>query len=228
MKIKILGTRGKIPQPDPRHKNYSGILIDEKILVDAGEAEYLKYEPEAIIFTHFHPDHAFFVFNNEVFSPEIPLFGPEPQELVPHLKVVSKKFRIGEYSFTPVPVIHALHLKSLGYIIQKGEKSIFITGDVAWIEKANLQEFPHVDLVITEASFLRKGGMIRRKEDKIFGHTGIPDLIRLLSPHTRRMVLVHFGSWFFKDVQESGKKLKSLETEDLEIIPAHDGLEIEV
>ena len=228
MKIKILGTRGKIPQSATRHKNYSGILIDDKILVDVGEAEYMKFYPEAVVFTHFHPDHAFFILTEEKFAPEIPLFGPEPQELVPNLKLVTKKFSIGEYTCTPVPVIHALHLKSLGYIIEKGEKRVFITGDVAWIEKANLQEIPIVDLVITEASFLQKGGMIHRKDDRIFGHTGIPDLIRLLSPHTSKIAFVHFGSWFFKDIKESRKKLKSFETEDLEIVPAHDGMEMEI
>lgn len=228
MKVKILGTRGKIPQSAPRHKNYSGILLDEKILIDVGEEKYLANEPEAIVFTHFHPDHAFFVFNEEVFTPEISLFGPEPLDLLPNLEVITKPFRIGEYEFTPVPVIHALHLRSLGYIIRKEEKRIFITGDVAWIEKANLKELPRVDLVITEASFLRKGGMIRRKNDQIFGHTGIPDLVRLLGPLTSKIALTHFGGWFFKDISESRKKLKNLETEELEIIPAYDGMEIEV
>lgn len=228
MNLKILGTRGKIPQSNPRHKNYSGILIDKKILIDVGKAEYMEYQPEAIIFTHFHPDHAFFIFDGEKFDPQIPLFGPEEQELVPHLKIVTKKFRIGEYTITPVPVIHALHLKSLGYVIQKGQKKIFVTGDVAWIEKANLQDLPGVDLVITEASMIQKGGVIRRKEDRIFGHTGIPDLIRLLEPHTSRIAFVHFGSWFFNNIKESRKKLKSFETNELEIIPTHDGMEIEV
>lgn len=228
MNVKILGSRGKIPQSAPHYKNYSGILLDNKILIDVGEPDYMEYQPEAIVFTHFHPDHAFFVFHDQQFDPGIPLYGPEEQELIPHLKVITKKFRIGEYSFRPIPVIHALHLKSLGYIIEKGEKKIFISGDVAWIEKAHFKNFPKVDLVITEASFIRKGGMIRRKEERIFGHTGIPDLIRLLGPHTSKMAFVHYGSWFFKDVKESRKKLQSFETEDLEIIPAHDGMEIEI
>ncbi len=228
MNLKILGTRGKIPQWAPRHKNFSGILLDDKILIDVGEAEYLKHKPEAIVFTHFHPDHAFFISGAETFDPEIPLFGPEKQELIPHLKIVTEKFRAGAYSFTPIPVIHALRLKSFGYLIQKEEKKILITGDVAWIEKANVESLPRVDLVVTEASFIRKGGMIRRKNDKIFGHTGIPDLIRLLGPHTSRIAFVHYGSWFFKDLHESTEKLKSFETDELEVIPAYDGMEIEI
>lgn len=228
MIIKILGTRGKIPQYDALHRNYSGILIDQKILVDVGQVEYMGYQPEAIVFTHFHPDHAFFVFDQEKFDPEIPLFGPEEQELIPNLQVITSNFSIGEYSFRVIPVIHALRLKSFGYLIQKGKKKILITGDVAWIEKENLQDLPPVDLVITEASSIKKGGIIRRKNGQIFGHTGIPDLIRLLSPYTSKIVFVHFGSWFFKDTKESLKKLKSMETKGLEIIPAHDGMEIEI
>ncbi len=228
MNLKLLGTRGKIPQSAPQHKNYSGILIDDKILIDVGEADYLKYEPEVIVFTHFHPDHAFFVLKEEQFEPGISLYGPEKQKLTPNLKVITKKFRIGEYTFRPIPVVHALHLKSLGYIIAKGEKKILVTGDVAWIEKTHLDDLPKVDLVITEASFIQKGGVIRRKDDRIFGHTGIPDLIRLLGPHTSRIAFVHYGSWFFNDIKESRKRLKSFETEDLEVIPAYDGMEIEI
>ncbi len=227
MKIKVLGTRGKIEPSAPGHKRHTGFLIDDKILVDVGEPEYMKTNPEAIVFTHFHPDHAFFVFDKEKFTPQIPLFGPEENELIPKLQVVKKKFSINGYSFTPIPVIHALRLKSLGYIIEKGGKRVFITGDVAWIEKAHLQALPKMDLVITEASFIKKGGRINRKGDKIFGHTGVPNLIHLLGPLTSKIAFCHYGNWFFEDVQESKKMISSLQ-EEAELIPTHDGQVLEI
>ena len=228
MKIKILGTRGKIEPKAEGYVNHTGFLLDEKLLIDVGEEKYMDTHPEAIIFTHFHPDHAFFVPEQKKFTPEIPLFGPEAHELVPQLKVITGKFRIGEYSFTPVPVIHALRLKSLGYIIQKGEKRIFITGDVAWIEKANLAEIPPVDLVITEATFINKGGRINRRKNNIFGHTGVPDLIRLLGPLTSRIAFCHYGNWFFEaSPEESKNRITALE-EEVKLIPAHDGMELNV
>lgn len=228
MKVKILGTRGKIKPTAPKHRNYSGILIDDKILVDIGEEAYLKYSPEAIVFTHFHPDHAYFVFKNEIFNPEIPLYGPENNDLIPNLQVITEPFNIGGYRFTSIPVIHALRLKSNAYIIEKGKSRIMITGDVAWIEKAHLQDLPDIDLIITEGSFIRKGGMIRRKKDKIFGHTGIPDLVRILGPLTSRIAFNHYGKWYFEDVQKANKTLKSFATPELEVIPGYDGLEITV
>ncbi len=228
MKIRILGTRGKIEPKAEDHVNHTGYLIDEKILVDVGEEKYMDYRPEAVVFTHFHPDHAFFVPDKQNFSPKIPLFGPEAHELIPQLKVITGPFEIDGYKFTPVPVIHALRLKSLGYILQKGQKRIFITGDVAWIEKANLAEIPDLDLVITEATFIQKGGRINRKKDRIFGHTGIPDLIRLLSPLTPKIAFCHYGEWFFENKAEESKEwIKSMEA-DVELIPAYDGMQIEI
>lgn len=228
MKIKILGTRGKIEPKAEDYVNHTGFLIDDKILIDVGEQKYLDYRPKAVVFTHFHPDHAFFVPEKEKFTPKIPLYGPEVHELIPNLKVISGFFKIGDYRFTPVPVIHALRLKSLGYIIQKGQKKIFITGDVAWIEKANLAEISGLDLVITEATFINKGGRINRKKDRIFGHTGVPDLIRLLSPLTKKIAFCHYGEWFFENApQESKRRIKSME-EDIELIPSHDGMELKI
>lgn len=228
MKIRILGTRGKIEPKAESHVNHTGFLIDEKILIDVGEEKYMDHRPKAVVFTHFHPDHAFFVLDKKKFSPKVPVFGPEAHELVPNLKVISGPFEIDGYRFNPVPVIHALRLKSLGYVIQKGQKKIFITGDVAWIEKANLAEISNMDLVITEASFIHKGGRINRKKDRIFGHTGIPDLIRLLSPITGKIVFCHYGEWFFENKpEESKQRIKSIEA-NVELIPAHDGMEIEI
>lgn len=228
MKLKILGTRGKIEPKAEGYIQHTGFLLDEQILIDVGEPEYMDHRPAAVVFTHFHPDHAFFVPDKEKFTPNIPLFGPEAHELVPELTVISGKFDIKGYTFTPIPVIHALKLKSLGYVIEKDQKRIFITGDVAWIEKAHIAELPPLDLVITEASFFNKGGRINRKKDRIFGHTGVPDLIRLLSPHTGRIAFCHYGEWFFKNPpEESKQQIKALE-EDVELIPAHDGMELEI
>ena len=227
MKIKILGTRGKIKPSAPSHENHTGILIDDRLLIDFGEPQYMEFDPEAIVFTHFHPDHAFFVPEQEIFQPKISLFGPEEHELIPKLNVINESFEWEEYTFTPFPVIHALRLKSLGYIIQKGEKKLMITGDVAWIEKKNLEELPEVDMVITEASYINKGGRINRKGDAIFGHTGIPDLLRLLSPLSQKIAFLHYGSWFFTDIEKNKEKIRDLEP-SLEIIPTHDGMELEI
>src|SRR5690625_495284 len=131
MQVKVLGTRAKIEVYAEAYKNRSGYLIDYKILLDVGEASFLEEQHEAIVFTHFHPDHAYFVFDQAVFKPTAPHYGPEKYELVPELKLITDTFKIGEYTITPFPVIHSLNVKSLAYLIEKGSKKVFFTGDVA-------------------------------------------------------------------------------------------------
>lgn len=228
MKIEVLGTRAKIKPSAPKYKNHTGFLIDDTILLDVGEREFLNKNPKAIVFTHFHPDHAFFVMDNENFDSGIPHYGPEEHELAPDLNVITGTFELEGYKFTPIPVLHALRLKSLGYLVEKDDKKIFFTGDVAWIEKANLNEVPQVDLVITEATMINKGGRINRRGNEIFGHTGIPDLIRLLKPLSNKILFTHFGEWFFNDIETGPKKLKQLDGEGVELIPAYDGFVIEI
>jgi hypothetical protein len=86
-----------------------------------------------------------------------------------------------------------------------------------------------LDLVITEASFLRKGELIRKnKQGKLFGHNGIPDLVNLFEKFTGRIVFTHFGTWFLKDISFGIQKIKSMETNGLKLDIAFDGAEFEI
>jgi hypothetical protein len=42
MRLKILGTRGNILPSAPRYARHSGILVDSRILLDLGEATFLR------------------------------------------------------------------------------------------------------------------------------------------------------------------------------------------
>jgi ribonuclease BN (tRNA processing enzyme) len=228
MKIKILGTRGEIEPSVPYHSKHSGILIDNTLMVDLGEKEFLKHKPKYILITHLHPDHAFFVL--EETEIKIPIYAPEKYEGM-DIKVLKKKTKIGPYRVTPVPTIHSLKVKSNAYVIEKGGKRILYTGDVAWLEKKHRHLLGDLDLVITEASYVRKGGLVLRskKEKGIYGHTGVPDFIRIFKDHTPKIVFTHFGSWFYKNVKKAKKKLEELGKENgIEVITGYDGMEIKV
>jgi len=226
MHLKVLGTRAKIEASAEAYKNHSGYLIDDKILLDLGESDFLEEKHEAIIFTHFHPDHAYFVFDKVIFKSETPHYGPEEHFLAPELLLISDIFKVGDYTITPYPVIHSLNVKSFAYLVEKGNKKVFFTGDVALIGKAVLKNLPKVDLIVTEATFIEEGGCINRKGDSIYGHTDVPDLIRFLKPYTQKILLSHYGEWFYKDIPKAIERLNKIETEDLKVIPAYDGLVI--
>jgi len=230
MKIQILGTRGEIDESAPWHSKHSGVLINDELMIDLGEESYLEYNPGFVLFSHFHPDHAYFMRKNNSLKQKIQAYGPEKPEELNDVSVVDKPFDKNGYHITPIPVIHSLKGKSLAYLIEKDGKRLLYTGDIAWIEKQYQDTFGQLDAVITEGSFIQKGGMIRRdkKSGKIFGHTGIPDIVRVFSQYTDCIVFMHFGSWFMEDVEAARNKIQDLSSRNITLHPARDGEIIQI
>lgn len=231
MKIKILGTRGEIESTAPYHSKHSGILIDNKIIVDLGEKEFLKYNPKIILITHLHPDHAFFVRNEGIpLFIKTPIYAPEKYKKA-SIKILKKSTIILGYKITPIPTAHSLKVKSQAYLIEKNKQRLLYTGDMFWIKKQYKNKLKKLSLVITEASFIKRGGMIRRyKGSKPFGHAGIPNLIKFFKPHTKNILFMHFGSWFYnKGAQKARAQLKKLGKENnINIFVGYDGMSIDL
>lgn len=222
MQIKVLGTRGEIEQTAARHSRHSGVLVDKKLLLDLGEKLFLQAKPKAILLTHLHPDHAAFVRHD--FAVDFPLYAPEKYK-AKEIKLLKKPAHIAGYKITPIPTIHSLKVKSQAYLLEAKNKRLLYTGDMIWIKKKYRSILGKLDLVITEASFVKEGGMIRRDKEtgQVFGHAGVPNLCRIFAPYTKTILLVHFGAWFYKDIKRSRKKLKLLgEKYGLNLIVGHD------
>ena len=228
MKIRILGTRGEIKTFARGYQRHSGVLIDGKILLDLGEEEFLRYKPQAIFITHLHPDHAYFVLKGKQL-PKAKIYTPENFDSVTKVIPPLKKIKVGAYSITPIPTVHSKKVKSVAYLVETKTKRLLYTGDMLWIEKKYWKLFGRLDLVITEGSYLKKGGLVLKdKTGQPYGHTGIPNLVEFFAPFTHKILFVHFGSWFFKDVATSKNQIKSLGRSALELIPGYDGLTLEI
>lgn len=231
MKIKILGTRGEIKATAPYHSKHSGVLIDNEILCDLGEMEFLNQNPKYILITHLHPDHAFFVRDpSTVFEIKVPIYAPEAYDKNTKVKKLTIAKKIADHKIIPIPTHHSLKVASQAYIIEKDQEKILYTGDIIWMDKKFHSKLTNLDLVITEASYLRKGGLILKNKEsgKLYGHTGIPNLIQLFSKFTQNILLVHFGSWFYEDIEQAKKDVSKLAKEfGVNIIIGYDGLEID-
>jgi len=102
---------------------------------------------------------------------------------------------------------------------------------MVWINKIYHKLLKNLDLVITEASFYRKGGLVRRggKTGEIYGHTGVPNLINLFKKFTSHIIFLHFGSWFYKDIKKAQKRFARLAKENgIKITVGYEGLEIKI
>jgi ribonuclease BN (tRNA processing enzyme) len=231
MRIKILGTRGEIDESSPYHARHSGLLIDGTLMLDLGEREFLSYAPQAVVLTHLHADHAYFVRPGaDRPTAGIPIYGPEPCR-GSAIRPLKRATTIAGHRVRPVPVNHSLRVRSQAYLISRAGRTVLYTGDMLWIDKAYHPLFAGVDLVITEASAMRAGGFVRRDKTtgQVYGHRSVPDLVRFFAPFCRRIVLVHFGSWFYADIRAARREIKSLGREyGADVEAAHDGREFVV
>lgn len=206
-------------------------MVDDRLLIDVGEKSFLELDPEWILISHFHPDHAFFIRRGGEETPETeaPIFGPE--KAIENIHLLRRRRTLGPYSIVPVPTHHSKLVRSQGYVVKRGDRSFFYTGDLVWVDKKYHARIGRVDLVITEASFLRKGGMVRkdRETGRLYGHNGIPNLLSLLKPFSPNILLMHFGSWFFKDTGKARKQLRGLASDaGVNILVGYDGFDVDL
>jgi ribonuclease BN (tRNA processing enzyme) len=227
MRLTILGTRASVPRSAPGYARHSGILIDGRILLDLGEAAYLHYRPQHIFITHLHPDHAASLRSGVVTDADI--YVPEPTRKFPAARVISRPVQSGPHRIVPVPTVHSLKVRSLGYVIERGGRRVFFSSDLVTIERQYHRRLRRLDLVITEGSYMRSGGLVRSDpaSGRLFGHTGIPNLIEFFRRFTRRIVITHFGSWFYKDIAASALQIASL-GDGVRTSAARDGLVIDI
>ena len=239
MRLRILGTRGNIEASAPGHVHHSGVLIDDRLLLDAGEKEYLKYRPRWIFITHLHSDHMALEADDIPTRSARPIgrsrkqrmsiYAPEIPRSIPMVQITSKAVVVGRYTVTPVPTVHSHRVRSVGYVVQTGADKVFYSSDMVRIEPKYHRLLRHLDLVITEGSFIRSRGLVRIESGagEPFGHNGIPDLIEFFSRFSRRIIVTHFGTWFFKNVSKSRQKIESF-SDNVRVIPAYDGMVVDL
>jgi ribonuclease BN (tRNA processing enzyme) len=227
MRITILGTRGNIRPSAPKHARHSGIMVDGKLLLDLGETAYLDFEPRHIFITHLHADHA--IFMKEAVSLSADVYLPERTKRLPGAHVISGPLRFHSYKVTPIPTVHSHRVRSVGYIVESKGKSFFYSSDMVSIEPQYHRRLRGLDVVITEGSYIRKGGLVRIDPDsgERYGHTGIPDLVDFFRPFAKCIVITHFGSWFYKNIDVSIRKVEAL-GEGARVVAAYDGLTMNI
>jgi ribonuclease BN (tRNA processing enzyme) len=229
MKIRVLGTRGEIKETAPRHSRHSGLLVDGRLLFDLGEKEFLDVRPRRVFITHLHPDHAFFVRKPARLG--VRTFAPETRAGSPEVEVFPGKMSFRGYSIRAIPAHHSLKVKSTAYLVEKRGRRLLYTGDMFWINKEFHPLLAGLDLVVTEASFIRRGGMIRRDRatGTAYGHAGVPNLVELFSKFSANILFIHFGAWFYEDARKARQTLAALGKESgVKVLTGYDGFELDM
>jgi len=233
LKIIFLGTLGEIEKQAKGHEKKSGILFikdQKKLLVDCGHPDHLKVDPDFIFITHFHPDHcqgleeySGVIYTAKICRPDL------PKDFQIELKILDRG-KLGPFSVKTFPTLHSKKVRSVALKID----NVLYTSDLINFKDGTREDrsriFRGIDVIIGDASFVKKGGMIRKdpKTGEIYGHTGIPNLVKWCEEQgVKTLILTHFGEWFTKDPKKGQEKISAL-SKTLKILLAKDGLEIDV
>ena len=76
---------------------------------------------------------------------------------------------------------------------------------------------------------MRRAGLVRTDpaSGRRFGHAGIPDLVQLFSHYSHRIIITHFGSWFYDDIPKARLRIAAL-SDGVRVRAAYDGMVVAV
>ncbi|MDD3777729.1 MAG: MBL fold metallo-hydrolase [Actinomycetota bacterium] len=216
------GTKGEIEESSPHHQYHSSLVIEEgstRVLIDYGQ----KHNPsldlqwpnlDAMLITHAHPDHYLWTLqeNNAV---EIPVYVTrETLDYAPYrpldYRIIEpgRKFFIKDLELTAYRVIHSLRCPAVCYKA-KGKETILYAPDIVDTEIDKSMVFAFLNVLIADGSSLNIN-MVRRKDEKIYGHAMVKTIINWCKKYgLAHLIVTHCGKQILK---MGGEKLKEILT----------------
>ncbi len=239
MKITFLGTRGNIDAKTRRHNRHTVTMISYKrtrVLIDCGldwRGKFEQFKPHAIVITHAHPDHAKGLKDG---APCTVYATKESWKIMNKFPIKDKKiiypqkrFKIDAITFEAFFVVHSLRAPAVGYRITAGTAKIFCVHDLISISHRK-KALQNVQLYIGDGASITRP-IIRRKNDKLFGHTTIR--VQLGWCEKEKVpcaIFTHCGSQIVEgDERVLGAKVRAMGKErGVDVMIAYDGMEVEV
>jgi phosphoribosyl 1,2-cyclic phosphodiesterase len=247
MKITFLGTRGYIESKSKLHKMHTSTLIshmNKNVMIDCGQdwlKKVWKINPDAIVITHSHPDHCWGLKEG---SP-CPVYAiKESWQVMKNFKIDKKhqkliKLRkvidICGIKFETFPVVHSLLAPAVGYRIchstslKLRRTSFFIVPDVVYIEDRH-DAFKNIKFYIGDGATIIRS-MVRKKGDKLFGHTPVQtQLTWCKKEKVPMMIVTHCGTEITSgDPKKINAKIKKLaQQRGVKVKIAHDGMVVRI
>lgn len=237
MKLEFLGTRGYIEPKSRRHRKHSSTMLyyyDKMLLIDCGEdwlGEVEELNPDAIVVTHAHPDHAGGLKNGA----PCPVFATlesweEMQDYGIHDRRVlnaREPYYIYGFDVEAFPVDHSTLAPAVGYRVSAGEVTIFYVPDVVYIHERE-DAMKDAKLYVGDGATITRS-MVRKQDDNIIGHTPIRTQLTWCKKENVPMaVFTHCGSEIVRgDERKIGPEIRQMADErGVEAQIAYDGMEL--
>lgn len=235
MKITFLGTRGYIDPRSEEHYRHTSTMISyygREVMIDCGEdwlGEVFEVDPDAIVITHAHPDHAFGlkegapcpVYATKDGWESLPDYPIEQQ----HTLSPRELREIQGITFEAFAVEHSTRAPAVGYRITAGRVNVFYVPDVVYIHQRD-EALQGCRRYIGDAATLERS-MVRKPEDTLIGHTPMrTQLTWCKKEEVPKAIFTHCGSHIVGDdgEEEVARKLQKMADErGAEVEIAHDG-----
>jgi phosphoribosyl 1,2-cyclic phosphodiesterase len=239
MTLTFLGTRGEIDARKRRHRMHTSLLVSYRnanVMIDCGLdwlGKLKRVDPNAIVLTHAHPDHAWGLKRGA----PCPVYAPEKtwQELqhypIEDRHVIEERAptKICGVIFEAFPVEHSILSPAVGYRVSAGRARIFYAPDLIFIHdrKAALDG---VQLYIGDGATLTRS-FIRKRGKALIGHSPVrTQLTWCQKEGVHRAIITHCGSEIVTgDERELSEKLRAIAAErHVEVRIAYDGMKLTV
>lgn len=237
MKLLFLGTRGEIDARTQRHGMHASLEVSyygKRVMIDCGvdwRDEVVDLDPDAIVLTHAHPDHAWGlkdgapcpVYATEVTWESIGSYPIEDRVVVEPRRPLD----IEGITFEAFGVEHSIRAPAVGYRMTAGPSSIFYVPDVAYIPE-RAEALAGIDVYVGDGATIKRS-MVRRKGDQIFGHAPIStQLTWCRKEGVGRAIFTHCGSQIVEGDEEEvvGRVTALAKERGVEVAIAYDGMEV--
>ena len=237
MKLTFLGTRGEINARTWRHRMHTSLLVSHRaanVMIDAGLdwlGKLKRVDPNAIVLTHAHPDHAWGLKRGA----PCPVYAPEKtwQELQ-HYQIKDRHLinertptRIREITFEAFPVEHSILSPAVGYRVSAGRACIFYAPDLIFIHERSAA-LKGVQLYIGDGATVTRS-FIRKRGKAVIGHSPVrTQLAWCQKEGVPRAIITHCGSEIVTgDERDIAAKICAMAVErGIEVRIACDGMKV--
>jgi phosphoribosyl 1,2-cyclic phosphodiesterase len=201
--LTFLGTRGEIEARTRRHRMHTSLLVSYRganVMIDCGLdwlGKLKRVDPNAIVLTHAHPDHAWGLKRGA----PCPVYAPEKtwQELQHypfkdrHVIKQRTPTKIHGITFEAFPVEHSILSPAVGYRVSAGRVHIFYAPDLIFIHERSAA-LKGVQIYVGDGATVTRS-FIRKRGRALIGHSAVrTQLTWCQKESVPRAIITHCGS----------------------------------